>query len=158
METNRVQFDSNAVSEKVDNNNEEPRSKIADRIGEKLEAGDGTAAFKLIGSGIDVLRKDIRLIHSNNVSNLRVLNDKLNRVESKLELIDERLLKLMDTVESDNFSSNSVPAVAEFTYEDLYKMHEAGKSYQKIADLTNIDKETVRYRINAYKKKNGIQP
>lgn len=158
METNRVQFDSNAVSEKVDNNNEEPRIKIADRIGEKLEAGDGTAAFKLIGSGLDQLIKDIRLIHSNNVSNLKVLNDKLNRVESKLELIDERLIKLIDAVEGDNFSNNSVPAVAEFTYEDLYKMHEAGKSYQKIADLTNIDKETVRYRINAYKKKNGIQP
>ena len=158
METNRVQFDSNAVSEKVNNNNEELKIKIADRIGEKLDAGDGTAAFKLIGTGIDQLRKDIRSVHSNNLSNLKILNDKLNRVESKLELIDERLIKLMDTVESDNFSNNSMPAIAEFTYEDLYKMHEAGKSYQKIADLTNIDKENVRYRINAYKKKNGIQP
>ena len=158
METNRVQFDTNAVNEKVNNNSGELNVKLSDLIKEKLDAGDGNGAFRLIGSGIDNIRKNMNIIHNQNTNNMKSINDKLTRLEDKLDLIDQKLTKLQDNIDNTSLSPAPINVANEITYEDLYKMHEAGKSYQKIADLTNIEKETVRYRINAYKKKHGILP
>lgn len=128
-DNNTIDFDDDELLDIENNKVFKPKSEN-EVIIEKLDELKGLAL---------TLNKNIGTVNNN----IQALHNSIKTVNNNVKIINNNV---------DNFAiiEQNRPVMKAYSKEELYLLHESGHSYNDLAKVTGLNKETVRYRINSY--------